>query len=251
MNIYKKKAKLIKYYLMRFFSKDKQKWERKINKLNYPSFVNGERNKVFLYDGLNNKSLDEIGGLENFKLFISGNDNEVKISLKEILNKKLNINIRIEGDNNKVFFDKNVKGNWAITELGTNCLMTVGENTDCGDFAIALHGNEFHVGRDCMISVFEEVWTDGHSVIDCNTKELLNYPKSPVLIGNHVWLGRRVTLTKGAQIPDDCIVGIGAIVTKPFTEPHCVIAGVPAKVVKHGISWDGRRPQMYKKEFNK
>ena len=58
-----------------------------------------------------------------------------------------------------------------------------------------------------------------------------------VEIGNHVWIGYRVLINKGSVIPDDTVVGTGAIVTKSFDEPNTVLAGVPAKVVKRNVNW--------------
>jgi acetyltransferase-like isoleucine patch superfamily enzyme len=44
---------------------------------------------------------------------------------------------------------------------------------------------------------------------------------------------------KGAEIPDDCIVAAGSIVTRSFEGSHQIIAGIPAKVVKTEVTWEG------------
>jgi carbonic anhydrase/acetyltransferase-like protein (isoleucine patch superfamily) len=36
-------------------------------------------------------------------------------------------------------------------------------------------------------------------------------------------------MAPGARVPDCCIVGLGAVITKPLSEPYSLIAGVPAK----------------------
>jgi acetyltransferase-like isoleucine patch superfamily enzyme len=100
-----------------------------------------------------------------------------------------------------------------------------------------------------MISNNVKIWGDGHSVIDAATKKVLNLPTTPILIGDHVWIGERVTLCKGAQIPNNCIVGLASVVTKAFSEENCVIAGAPAKVVKTGVTWHGADPLRYKAEI--
>ena len=58
--------------------------------------------------------------------------------------------------------------------------------------------------------------------------------QKPVLIGNDVWLGRRVLIMPGVHIGDGCIIGAGAVVTKDIP-PYSVAGGVPAKVLKSRI----------------
>lgn len=59
---------------------------------------------------------------------------------------------------------------------------------------------------------------------------------APVRIGNHVWIGARAVILKGAKIGDGCIVAAGSLVTKSFPD-NCLIGGVPAKIIKENISW--------------
>ena len=62
-------------------------------------------------------------------------------------------------------------------------------------------------------------------------------PAKDVKIGNHVWIGYRVLINKGVIIPENTIIGTGAVVTKAFDEPNTMIAGVPGKVVKRNMNW--------------
>lgn len=59
---------------------------------------------------------------------------------------------------------------------------------------------------------------------------------APVRIGNHVWIGTRAVILKGAKIGDGCIVAAGSVVTKSFPD-NCLIGGVTAKIIKENISW--------------
>ena len=52
-----------------------------------------------------------------------------------------------------------------------------------------------------------------------------------IFIGNNVWIGRNVTILKGARIGDNCVIATGSIVTGEIPANH-VAAGVPAKPVK-------------------
>ena len=54
--------------------------------------------------------------------------------------------------------------------------------------------------------------------------------KGPLEIGAGCWLGARVTVLDGATVGDRCVVGAGAVVTRPLP-PLSLAVGVPAKVV--------------------
>ena len=68
------------------------------------------------------------------------------------------------------------------------------------------------------------------------TEHRINEPKD-IVIGNHVWIGKRVQCLKGTVISDNSIVGAGSLVTKEFCESNVIVAGNVAKVIKKGVSW--------------
>ena len=94
--------------------------------------------------------------------------------------------------------------------------------------------------------------SDGHSVYDINTKELLNKGDNKI-IGNHVWSGLNSIFLKGAKVSDNSIVGANSVINKNFVEENVVIAGNPAKIVKRGVNWDKKGPKLFDKsiEFRK
>jgi len=60
---------------------------------------------------------------------------------------------------------------------------------------------------------------------------------TPIIIGDHVWIGMNVTVLKGVTIGDGAVVAAGSMVTKDVP-PHSLVAGVPAKVVKTDVEWN-------------
>lgn len=68
-----------------------------------------------------------------------------------------------------------------------------------------------------------------------------------VKIGNNVWLGENVTICKGVTIGDNCIIGIGAIVTKNVPA-NSVAVGVPARVICSYEEYYQKRKQLYTEE---
>ena len=87
-------------------------------------------------------------------------------------------------------------------------------------------GIDFTCGRDVVIRSF-----DGHTILEDGYKI-----SAPISIGNHVWVGQGATILKGVTIGDGAIIAAGAIVTKDVPA-GCVVAGIPAKIVKENVKW--------------
>lgn len=88
-----------------------------------------------------------------------------------------------------------------------------------------------HIGADTIIA-WDVLVTDSdwHQVI--GTERI-----SPVQIGDHVWIAHGVSILKGANIPDGCVVGAKSMVSRGHYSPHSLLAGVPAKMIKGNMEW--------------
>lgn len=65
-------------------------------------------------------------------------------------------------------------------------------------------------------------------------------PPAAVVIGNHVWIGCRTTLLKGTSVADGCMIAAGSVLPGThIEESHSLVGGVPAKVIKPGVDWEG------------
>lgn len=101
--------------------------------------------------------------------------------------------------------------------------------------AIVAH-HSVEIGDDCLFS-----WdillmdTDFHEMKD-ETGAVMNAPK-PVKIGNKVWIGCRVLILKGTEIPDGCVVGANSSVSKKLEMENSLYVGQPCRLSKSGISW--------------
>jgi len=93
------------------------------------------------------------------------------------------------------------------------------------------------IGRDGLWS--DEILLqshDQHPLVDVATGDIINLERRHVHIDEHVWVGRRVTLMPDIHLHAGCVIGTGAVVTRDV-EAECVAAGVPARVVRRGVTW--------------
>ncbi len=186
------------------------------------------------------------GIIKGLAIRIEGHDNCIEIDESCHFSKS---DLWITGNHNRIQFAEKARLTYLSVRMpDDNRLFSWGARSSCEKVRCFVQVKDLIVGTDCMFSDLIEIMTnDGHSVLDKNTRHVLNNIPGQMTIGNHVWVGRKVFMMKNANIPDDCIVGACALVTKPFTEPNCAIAGFPAKVVKQGITWDGTPPAKYAK----
>lgn len=54
----------------------------------------------------------------------------------------------------------------------------------------------------------------------------------PIKIGDAAYIGSEIRIAPGGEIPANCIVGIGSVITKKFEDEFKLIAGVPATAQK-------------------
>lgn len=104
----------------------------------------------------------------------------------------------------------------------------------------AIESTRIDIGKDCLFS--SEIFFrtgDSHSLLDMDGKRI-NASES-IVVEDHVWIGMRAGVLKGARIAADSVVGACSLVTGQHTQSNCVLAGVPAKIVKTGVNWNIRR----------
>ena len=67
---------------------------------------------------------------------------------------------------------------------------------------------------------------------DHDTSDLAAHvPGAPIAIGRRCWIGANAVVLPGTRLGDDVVVGAGAVVKGEFP-PRCVIAGVPARIIR-------------------
>ena len=168
---------------------------------------------------------------------IQGSNNSVDIGKGTRLRQA---SIFIQGKGNRLVIHDDCVITAKIELIGDNCLMEIGGGTNIRSTFLATFENDSRIviGKSCLFSEGIDIRTgDSHSIFDSGGARV-NHAK-PIIIGDHVWLGRNVTVLKGVQIGDGSIVGACALVTKSLGSKVLAV-GAPAKVVRENIGWSGR-----------
>ena len=110
--------------------------------------------------------------------------------------------------------------------VGSNCILatdvtivkgSLTENTTIGDYTVIAHGTK--IGHGCQVGL--------HVHIANNVSLAGN-----AVVGDRSFLGSACIIAPSIKLPNNSILGAGAMLNKSFDEPFCTFAGVPAKIIK-------------------
>lgn len=84
------------------------------------------------------------------------------------------------------------------------------------------------IGKGTYIAPNVGIITANHDPKDLDGHK----PAAAVTIGENCWIGMNSMILPGVSLGERTIVGAGSVVTKPFLDGHCVVAGNPARIIK-------------------
>lgn len=165
----------------------------------------------------------------NFKKI--GNNSFVRYPINLIGGKYITIgddfncfsNLRLEA------YDKHLNNNYnPQIKIGDN----VSINYDCHIACV----NKISIGNNVLIA--SKVFITDHFHGEINKEALKKPPskrkvisKGEVIIEDNVWIGENVAIMPNVKVGKNSIIGANSVVTKDIPD-NCVVAGVPAKVIK-------------------
>ena len=127
-------------------------------------------------------------------------------------------------------------------------VLTIGKNFSIGSLSRIIVFRKISFGDQVLISWETQFFdTDFHYLIDTNKEVKDNC--SEVNIGNHVWIGTRVTVLKGTQIANKSVVAAGSVCSGNYTEKYgesALLAGTPARFIKGEIDYIADKKQERK-----
>ena len=117
-----------------------------------------------------------------------------------------------------------------------NASITIGNNCYIGEYNQITACNKITIGDGLLTGHYVLISDNSHgglseeeSTIVPHYRELKS--KGEVVIGNNVWIGDKASILAGVRIGNNVTVAANAVVTKDVPD-NCVVAGVPARVVK-------------------
>jgi acetyltransferase-like isoleucine patch superfamily enzyme len=180
-----------------------------------------------------NSSVSILGNLLNTSVEVNGNS---KIIIGEGCRIR-NASIIVKGNNNYVVLEEGVCFSGRIELFGDNNLITIGKDTRINGANFIVHnGTKVEVGSGCLFSSEIDVrTTDSHTIFNADG-ERINLDKN-IIIGEHVWIGRMVSILKGSVIGDGSVIGSMSLVSCAIPK-RVIAAGVPAKTIKENVLWE-------------
>lgn len=93
-----------------------------------------------------------------------------------------------------------------------------------------LNRKGIHIGSGCLIASGTTILAHEHIFV----KHDGSYYFKDTYIGDNCFIGVNSLICPGVHIGNECVIGGGTIVTKDVPD-HCMVVGVPGKIVKTGI----------------
>lgn len=174
------------------------------------------------------------------KLFVGKN---VKIFSKKTM--QLGDNVRIENNvsidslsskgmiiGNRVKFGENSKiiCSGSMSSLGKG--LSIGNDSNFADNTFFGAAGGIEIGNDIISGQNVRFHAENHNYTALNIPiRLQGVNQKGIKIGNNIWIGAGAVFLDGSEVEDGCIVAANAVVKDKFP-PNCIIAGVPAKIVR-------------------
>lgn len=117
-----------------------------------------------------------------------------------------------------------------------NPSIIIGDNCSFGAFNHITCINRIEIGSGVLTGKWVTITDNSHGETDRLTMDIPpamrpHTSKGPVVIEDNVWICEKATILPGVRIGKGAVVAANAVVTKDVP-PYCVVAGIPAVVIK-------------------
>lgn len=124
-------------------------------------------------------------------------------------------------------------------DLGPDPIVRIGSGVVLGRGSHIVGHQSIDIGDDVYTGPYIYVTDQNHGYTDPEVPIGKQWPvNEPVSIGPGCWIGTGAVILPGARLGRNVVVAAGSVVRGTFPD-HCVVAGVPARVVRR-LDADGR-----------
>ncbi|MBO3745339.1 acyltransferase [Streptosporangiaceae bacterium NEAU-GS5] len=124
-------------------------------------------------------------------------------------------------------------------DLGPSSIVRIGSGCSIGRGTHIVGHQSIDIGDDVYTGPYVYITDQNHVYDDPEQPIGRQWPRNnPVSIGSGSWLGAGAIILPGTRIGRQSVVAGGAVVRGEFPD-HCVIAGVPGKIVRQYAPGDG------------
>lgn len=146
-------------------------------------------------------------------------------------------NLKIKIGQNTCIQAHSVLGCWASHNgVDYTPSIVIGSNCSIGEYNHISAINSITIGSGLLTGRFVIITDNNHGEFSLEEAECPPgcrrlKSKGDIAIGNNVWIGDKASILGGVHIGDNVIVAANSVVTKNVPD-NCVVAGIPAKVIK-------------------
>ncbi len=124
-------------------------------------------------------------------------------------------------------------------EMASNPVVRIGDRCLIGRGSHVVGHWSIDIGDDIQTGPYVYITDQNHSYVDPDEPVGRQWPvEAPVRIGSGSWLGANAVVLPGADIGRHVVVAAGAVVRGTVPD-RCVVAGVPARIVRRWVPGEG------------
>ncbi len=124
-------------------------------------------------------------------------------------------------------------------DLGAGPVLRIGDRSVIGRGSHIVAHHSILIGDDVFTGPYVYITDQNHGYEDPDTPIGRQWPRNAaVSIGTGSWLGAGVVVLPGACIGRNVVVAAGSVV-RGNVPGHCVVAGVPARIVREYVAGSG------------
>jgi len=118
-----------------------------------------------------------------------------------------------------------------ITMQGSRHNFSIGEHSTMNVFCFLESYCPIHIGSYCNVGPNVSFINANHQLVSDFKNIRPTIPTDPIVVEDFAWICSGVTLLPGVRVGRGSVVAAGSVVTKDVP-PHCLVGGVPAKLIR-------------------